>query len=125
GVVIEDTGAVLAADVGALAVQGGGVVKVEEDFEDVGVGDLLGVELDFYSLGVAGLAGADFFVGGIAGKAAGVAGADRPNAAQAFEHRLGAPEAASGQSRFRHRYHPPVAKAGESPARAAGPDLEL
>ena len=49
---IEDLGAVAGADVVALAVLGRRVVDLEEELEDVAVGDALGVEDDLDRLGV-------------------------------------------------------------------------
>ncbi len=64
GGVEEDGGAVGGAFVGALAVEGGGVVDGEEDAEKLAVGDAGGVEDDFYGLGVVGGFGGDLVVGG-------------------------------------------------------------
>src|SRR5690554_3886960 len=58
-VVDEDSGAVLAADVGALAVGGGRVVNTPENVEQLFVGDLLRVESDADCFCVAGSVGAD------------------------------------------------------------------
>src|SRR3954447_23153466 len=52
---IEDLGAVAGADVVALAVLGRRVVDLEEELEDVPVGDALGVEDDLDRLGVTGM----------------------------------------------------------------------
>src|SRR3954447_6365634 len=49
---IEDLGAVAGTDVVALAVLGRRIVDLEEEFEDVSVGDALGVEDDLDRLGV-------------------------------------------------------------------------
>ena len=49
---VEDLGAVAGADVVALAVLGRRVVDLEEELEDVSVGDALGVEDDLDRLGV-------------------------------------------------------------------------
>ena len=43
-VMVVDAAAVLGADVGALAVRGGGVVHLVEELEQLAVGDLCGVE---------------------------------------------------------------------------------
>jgi hypothetical protein len=51
----------------ALAVQGGRVVRLPEDFEQLVVGDFRGVKFDFRDLGVAGRLGADLLVGRIFG----------------------------------------------------------
>ena len=52
---VEDLGAVAGADVVALAVLGRRVVDLEEELEDVPVGDALGVEDDLDRLGVTGM----------------------------------------------------------------------
>src|SRR5918996_3866890 len=49
---IEDLRAIAGADVVALAVLGGRVVDLEEELEDVSVGDAVGVEDDLDRLGV-------------------------------------------------------------------------
>ena len=54
-VVVEvDGGAVLGAGVGALLVEGGGIVHAVEEFEELAVGDLGWVEDDLGSFGVCG-----------------------------------------------------------------------
>jgi hypothetical protein len=67
----EDLGAVVGADVVALAVLGRRVVDLEEELEDVPVGDPRGIEDDLNGLGVAGMVG----VGRVLVLAAGVADA--------------------------------------------------
>jgi hypothetical protein len=52
GVVVEDGGAVLGPAVRALAVKGGGVVRLVEELEELAVGDLRGVKEDLDSFGV-------------------------------------------------------------------------
>jgi hypothetical protein len=83
--------------VGALAVEGGGVVDGEEDAEELAVGDAGGVEDDFYGFGVVGGFGGDLVVGGGAGFASGVAGGGFEDSLDALEDGLRAPEAASGE----------------------------
>src|SRR5690606_23801250 len=94
----EDRRAVLAADVIALAVLLGRVVRHrQEDLQQLPVADLPGPVTDADGLGMAGTAGADRLVVGGVGAAAGVTRQHLGHAGQAAEHRLGAPEAAAGQ----------------------------
>src|SRR5437870_3648848 len=95
--VVEDRRPVLGADVMALAVERGGVVDGEEDFEEVPVGDDAGIERDLHRLGVARAARADRLVGRIRGLPADVAGLDRLDAFHPVIDRLQTPEAPSGQ----------------------------
>ena len=93
----EDGGAVLGADVVALAVEGGGIVDGEEDVQQVGVGDASGVEGDADDLGMTGAPGADLVVGGVGGGATGIAGDDIGDAEDLVEDGFEAPEAAAGE----------------------------
>ena len=95
-VFVEDGAAVLGAAVGALAVEGGGVVAGEEDAEELAVGDFRGVVGDADGFGVTGVAVADALVVGGVGGAAGVTGDDVLDALEGFEDGLSAPEAAAG-----------------------------
>ena len=47
-----DGGAVLSASVGPLTIEGRGVVKLPENFENFGEGDFVGIELDLGDFGV-------------------------------------------------------------------------
>ena len=94
---VEDGGAVGGADVGALAVERGGVVDGEEDAEELAVGEARGIVDDFDGLGVVGGFGADVVVVGGAGGAAGVAGGGGDDAFDALEDGLRAPETAAGE----------------------------
>lgn len=60
-----DCRAVLGADIGALAVERGGVVDFPEKVEDFFVGDDFGIEFDADDFGVSGKAAADIAVGGV------------------------------------------------------------
>ena len=93
----EDGGAVGGSDVGALAVEGGGVVDGEEDAEELAVGDARGVEDDLDGFGVVGGFGGDLVVGGGAGFSTGVAGGGFEDSLDALEDGLRSPEAASGE----------------------------
>lgn len=62
GAVIKNGGAILCADVGALAIEGGRVVDFPEDFEQVLERDLSRVVDYFDGFGVACFVGADVFV---------------------------------------------------------------
>ena len=94
---VEDGGAVGGAGVGALAVEGGGVVDGEEDAEELAVGEARGIVDDFDGFGVVGGLGADVVVVGGVGGAAGVAGGGGEDALDALEDGLRAPEAAAGE----------------------------
>lgn len=93
----EDDGAVLRAGVGALAVEGGGVVGIPEEVDQLLVGDFFRVVGDLHDFGVAGSAAADLFVGGVFGGASGVAGDDGDHAGMAFVDGLDAPEASAAE----------------------------
>src|SRR5690606_2801492 len=89
-----DAGAVLLADVGALAVALRGVVHLEERFQQAAIADLARVVHDLHGLGVAGVVVADLLVGRPFGAALHVP-ADRVDHARALlEIVLHAPEAA-------------------------------
>ena len=62
-VVREDGGPVLGAHIGALPVQGGGIMKGEEDAQEIGVGQDRRVEPHLHHLRVAGGAAAHLLVG--------------------------------------------------------------
>ena len=81
----ENGGAILAAVIRALTVDLGGIVVLPEHFEQLFVGQLGRVVGDFYCFSVASAVGADFFVGGVAGLASGIAYAGRDDAGQLAE----------------------------------------
>ena len=93
----EDGGAVLGANVTALAVEGGGVVDGEEDVQEDSVGDMSGVKGDAHDLGVTGVPGADLLVGGINVGTAGITGDDISYACDLVEDGFEAPEATAGE----------------------------
>ena len=90
---VEDGGAVGGAGVVALAVGSGGVVDLEEEFEEFAVGGEGGVEGDFDGFGV----GAVVAVGGVGDVTAGVADAGGEDAGEFADEILHAPEAATGE----------------------------
>src|SRR5207253_8428689 len=92
GVVVENCRAVLRADVGALAILGGGIVAGPEGVEQFFVADQVGVVGDQDGFGVAGEVGADILIGGIFGGAAGVADRGGQHAGDVAESFLDAPE---------------------------------
>ena len=96
-VLAEDGGAVLGADVGALAVELGEIVGFEEEYGEFFVGGLVGIEGDQDGLGVSGGSGADLLIGGIGGASAGVADGGLDDAGGFLEVVFGAPEAAGGE----------------------------
>ena len=93
----EDDGAVLVADVGALAVHLGRVVDLEVLADEVLVADLRGVELDLRHLDVAGVAAADLLVGRVVDVAALVADQRVDDAVDGAEVLLDLPEAAGAE----------------------------
>src|ERR1700757_3576212 len=93
----EDRRAVLAAEVEALAVAGGGIVDPPERPEQLRVADLGRVEPHLDRLGVAGAVPADPFVAGIGDMAAGVAHGSLQHPVNLAEGRLHSPEASCGE----------------------------
>ena len=120
GRVVEDRRAVLRPDVGTLPVPLRRVVHGEEGLEQLLVGDLVRVVLETHRLGVTRLVRADLLVGGLLGRAAGVADLGRGDAGEAREALLDAPEAAGGEGRDSHVA--PVGR-GSRAASAAGPAM--
>src|SRR3954453_7080205 len=96
-VVVENCGAVLRADVVALAVCGRRIVQAEEKVEDVVVRNLRRIELDLQRLGVAGAAGFHVRVARVVERAAGVADSRVDHAGQRTNELFDAPEAAAGE----------------------------
>src|SRR4051794_16428411 len=92
---VEDLGAVAGADVVALAVLGCRVVDLEEELEDVPVGDALRVEDDLDRLGVPGMVA----VGRVVVLATGVSHPGGDDSLAVAEQVLDTPEAASGEDR--------------------------
>src|SRR5262249_39844530 len=95
-----DAGAVLGADVIALTHALGGVVRLEEQLEELLIGHLLRVIDDLDDLIVAGPAGARFLLGGIWRRAACIADGCDDHARHLPEFALGAPEAAETEERY-------------------------
>src|SRR5437660_4878382 len=62
GVVVEDCRPVLATDISALSIQGGRVVRREEDLQNILEGNLLGIEGYLDRLSVSSGSGANIFV---------------------------------------------------------------
>ena len=94
-----DPGAVLRADVVALAHALGRVVALPEDLEHLLVARLRRVEDGEHDLVVAGAAGADLLVRRVRREAARVADGGGVDAGRLPEHALGAPEAAHPEDR--------------------------
>src|SRR5690606_15474906 len=97
-ILVEDGAAVLRPDIGALAVERGGVVGAKEDFEDFFVRRLAWVVVDLNRLGMTGLAGEHHLVVRVGHLPAGIARNHIFDADHAFKDRFGAPKAASGKS---------------------------
>src|SRR4051794_35208139 len=96
GVEVIDRRAVARADVVALAIPRRRVVDLEEELEDVAVGDLLGVEDDLDRLGVRAV----LAVGRVGDVAAGVSDTRRDDARTLAQQVLHPPEAAARQDRL-------------------------
>src|SRR4051794_40159035 len=96
GVEVVDRRAVAGADVVALAIPGRRVVDLEEELEDVAVGDLLGVEDDLDSFGMRAVVA----IGRVGNVAAGVSDARRDDAGTLAQQVLHPPEAAARQDRL-------------------------
>src|SRR3954469_14203065 len=92
---MEDLRAVARADVVALTVLGAGVVDLEEELQDVPVGDPLRIEDDLDGLGVAGMVA----IGRVLVLAAGVADAGGDHPVAPAKELLHSPETAPGQDR--------------------------
>src|SRR3954447_9438035 len=112
GVEVVDRRAVAGADVVALAIPGRRVVDLEEELEDVAVGDLLGVEDDLDSFGMRAVVA----IGRVGDVAAGVSDARRDDAGTLAQQVLHPPEAAARQDRrlgrLGHRWLLASAEAG-------------
>ena len=106
-----DPGAVLGADVVALAHALGRVVALPEQAQQLVVGDLLRAVDHEHDLVVAGAPAADLLVGGVRRVAAGVADRRRVDARRLPEAALGAPEAAQPEDRASRRPRGTAARA--------------
>jgi hypothetical protein len=87
------------ADVVALLVQRGRVVRLEEPLEQFAVADARRIERHLHDLGVARGAAAHVLVGRRLGGPARVAGNHVEHAVELFEHGFAAPEAAVAEGR--------------------------
>src|ERR1051325_7484697 len=96
-VVIEDSGAILRADVAALTIERGRIVNREKDAEQLAVRNLRGVVGHLHRLGVAGRSGADGLVARIRDVPTRVPRRDLRDTAQLLERRFEAPKAAAGE----------------------------
>ena len=98
----EQRSAVLGADIAALAVELGRIVRGKVDVEQVGETDHRRVESHGNRLGMAGLAAAYFLVSRVGTSPADIAALDRAHPVKAAKHRLGAPETSARQNCLRH-----------------------
>src|SRR6476620_6627661 len=101
--VVEDRGAVLRADVPALAVPRRRVVDAPEEREQLLVRHDVGVERDVDRLGVARAPRADLLVGRVLDGAAGVAGHGVAHALDLTERVLDTPETARSERGLHHQ----------------------
>ena len=104
-IMVEDDGSVLRAFISALAVERGGVVQVEEDFEQSVEGDVLGCIGDLDDLSMVCLSGANLFVGRVLECASRVSRRDKSDALEPLEDALEAPEAPASESSFCRGLH--------------------
>ena len=93
----KDCRAILGADIIALAIELGWIVRCKENREQVAVADDLRIETDPDRLGMAGAPATHLAIGRIGGRAASVAALDPAHARDIEEHRLGAPETSARQ----------------------------
>lgn len=101
---VEDRGAVLGADIGALAMVLGGVVQLEKGFCKSAVVGLARVEEDLDGFGVSGEAGRDFFIGWVCNGASNIAGGDFFHTGKGFKEVLNAPKATAGEEGARKSF---------------------
>src|SRR5262249_38081329 len=94
---IEDHGTILGADIRALPVERGWVVRGEEDIQDFAKGQGSRIERDLHDLCMARGTGTNQFISGMLGPSAGVARLDALDAAKLFKDGFQAPEATAAQ----------------------------
>lgn len=97
-VVIKNDAAILRANVGTLAIEGGGVVGFPEDLKQLLERDHRGIENDAHDLCVASIAAADVVVGRILCLAARIATDDALHTTKALENGFNTPEAPTAKS---------------------------
>src|SRR4051794_31760814 len=95
----EDRRAILRADIIALPVELGRVMRCEEHIEQVAIADLILVEGQPDCLGMTRVSAADLLVGRVRYGTADIAAFDLLDADHVLEYRLGAPETSACQSR--------------------------
>ncbi len=91
----EDGGAVLRADVVALAVKLRRIVGGEADIQQIAVAHFFRIESDANRFCMTGCAAADLLIGRIRTRAAGIAAFNRLHADHIFKNRFGTPETAA------------------------------
>ena len=96
----EDRGTILRADIVALAVELRRIVSGEEDVEYLLIAYRVRIEGETDGLGMAGAAAADLLVSRVRNRPADIAALDFRHSDHVGEHRLGAPEAPTRQSRL-------------------------
>ena len=94
---IKDYRPILRSDVGALAIERRGIMRIPEHVQQLLVRDFLWIELDLDDLGVAGFVSTDLFVRGLRLFPASVTARHRLDAVQPFKHRLQTPETAAAK----------------------------
>jgi len=93
----EDGGAILGADIIALAVQRRGVMGCKENVEQVRIADDRRVIADADRFGMAGRARADLFIGRVGDRPADITALDALDALEVLIDSFRAPESAPGQ----------------------------
>lgn len=94
---VEDGRTVLRADVSALAIERGRIVRGEEDSEEVIELHKRRIVVDLYDLGMAGRAGRDLLVCRILRLPSRIPGLDMRHALEHGEHGLSTPETSSAE----------------------------
>src|SRR5208337_837933 len=100
GRVKEDSRAVLRTPIGALAVEGSGIVEGKEGVQKLFEADFFSIEVHFDHLGVAGQVGADVLVTGPLQRTALITGGRRRDAGDCCKRRFYSPEAAGSECCF-------------------------
>src|SRR5579871_946814 len=105
----EDHRSILGTDIGTLAIESGGIVRVPKDSQQLVIGDLRRIEFHLHHFGVPGLVGTDILVGRVATRAAHITDRSGCNALGLAESGLNTPKASGPESCFFHT--PSVARA--------------
>src|ERR1022692_3724755 len=102
---IENSGAILRADVGPLSIQGCWIVVRPENVENLLVTDLSRIEFHFNNFCVAGFIRAHIYVSGIFFRTTGIANSGRRDTLQVPESLFHPPKTSRAECRFLCRHH--------------------